>query len=164
MRFMRCAIIAAPLWAMSLEAGAADRGDHDPLRFFDGRTESVSTVKVIFRKPYRTRALGTGHIENGRLELVQRVERDGHPTKIRRWSIHQAGPGHYTGTMTEAVGPVDIQEVDGRYRFRFKMNGHLSVEQWLTPQPGWRSAANNVTIRRLGITVGSSEGTIRKIG
>jgi hypothetical protein len=163
MRMLRCAMIAIPLWAMSLEAGAADSEKHDPLRFFEGKTESVSTVKVIFRKSYRTRALGTGQIENGRLELVQRVERDGHPTKIRRWSIHQVGPGHYSGTMSEAVGPVDIQEVDGRYRFRFKMDGHLSVEQWLTPQNGWRSAANDVTVRRLGIKVGSSEGTIRKI-
>lgn len=161
---LRCAMIAVPLWAMSLEAGAVDRDDHDPLRFFEGKTESVSTVKVIFKKAYRTRALGTGHIENGRLELVQRVERDGHPTKIRRWSIHQVGPNHYSGTMNEAVGPVDIQEVDGRYRFRFKMDGHLSVEQWLTPEPGWRSAGNSLTVRRFGIKVASSDGTIRKIG
>jgi len=157
-------MIAAPLWAMSLGAGAAEREDHDPLRFFEGTTESISTVKVIFRKPYRTRAVGIGHIENGRLELVQRVEREGHPTETRRWSIRPAGRGHFTGTMTEAVGPVDIQEIDGRYRFRFTMAGHLSVEQWLTPQPGWRSAGNNLTIRRFGIKVGSSEGTIRKIG
>lgn len=165
MRILRCALIAAPLWAMSLDAGtAAGREDHDPLRFFEGTTESISTVKVIFRKPYRTRALGIGHIENGRLELVQRVERDGHPTKIRRWSIREVGPRHYAGTMSDAVGPVEIQEVDGRYRFRFKMDGHLSVEQWLTPEPGWRSAGNSLTIRRLGIKVGSSEGIIRKIG
>lgn len=161
---LRCAMIAVPLWAMSLDAGAAERDDHDPLRFFEGKTESVSTVKVIFKKAYRTRALGTGHIENGRLELVQRVERDGHPTKIRRWSIHQVGPNHYSGTMNEAVGPVDIQEVDGRYRFRFKMDGHLSVEQWLTPEPDWRSAGNSLTVRRFGIKVASSDGTIRKIG
>jgi len=41
--------------------------------------------------------------------------------------------------------------------------GHLSVEQWLTPQPGWRAAENNLTIRRLGIKVGSSDGVIRKL-
>jgi hypothetical protein len=164
MRILRCAIIAAPLWAMSIDAGtAAGRDDHDPLRFFEGKTESVSTVKVLFRKSYETRAIGTGRIENGRLELVQRVERDGHPTEIRRWSIRQVGPGHYAGTMSDAVGPVDIKQVDGRYRFRFRMDGHLSVEQWLTPQPGWRAAENNLTIRRLGIKVGSSDGVIRKL-
>lgn len=157
-------MIAAPLFAMSLEAGAADRDGHDPIRFFEGTTESISTVKVIFRKSYRTRALGTGHIENGRLELVQRVEREGQPTKIRRWSIHQVGPGRYSGTMSDAVGPVEIVEVDGRYRFRFEMKGHLSVEQWLTPEAGWRAAGNNLTVRRFGIKVGSSEGIIRKIG
>jgi hypothetical protein len=65
--------------------------------------------------------------------------------------------------MSDAVGPVDIEQVDGRYRFRFKMDGHLSVEQWLTPQPGWRAVENNLTIRRLGIKVGSSDGVIRKL-
>ena len=149
---------------MSLDAGsAAEREGHDPLRFFEGTTESISTVKVVFRKSYHTRALGTGHMENDRLELVQRVEREGHPAKIRRWSIRQVGPGHYVGAMSDAVGPVEIDEVNGRYRFRFKMDGHLSVEQWLTPQPGWRSAGNSLTVRRFGIKVGSSEGTIRKI-
>jgi hypothetical protein len=158
-------MIAVPLWAMSLDSGsAADRDRHDPLRFFEGTTESISTVKVIFKKPYRTRALGTGHIDNGRLELVQRVEREGHPTKIRRWSIRQLSPGHYSGTMSDAVGPVVIDEVDGRFRFRFKMDGHLSVEQWLTPKEDWKSAGNSLTVRRLGIKVGSSEGIIRKIG
>ena len=164
MSILRYAMVAVPLFAMSLEAGASDREGHDPLRFFEGTTESVSTVKVIFKKSYRTRSLGTGHIENGRLDLVQRVERDGEPTKIRRWSIRQVGPGHYSGTMSDAVGPIEIQEVDGRYRFRFEMKGHLSVEQWLTPQPDWRSAGNNLTVRRFGIKVGSSEGIIRKIG
>src|SRR5690348_3472973 len=71
MRILRCAIIAAPLWAMSIDAGtAAGRDEHDPLRFFEGKTESVSTVKVLFKRSYETRAIGTGRIENGRLELV----------------------------------------------------------------------------------------------
>jgi hypothetical protein len=54
--------------------------------------------------------------------------------------------------------------VDGRFRFRFKMDGHLSVEQWLTPKEDWKSAGSSLTVRRLGIKVGSSEGIIRKLG
>jgi len=32
----------------------------DPMRFFDGKTESLSTIKLIMRKPYRSKTLGTG--------------------------------------------------------------------------------------------------------
>ena len=149
---------------LALPASAASAPDHDPLRFFEGRTESISTVKVLFHKSYRTRAIGTGHIRpNGTLELVQQVERAGQPTKVRRWLIREVGDGHYSGKMSDAVGPVSIEEVDGRYRFRFRMKGNLAVEQWVTPRDDWRSASNRLTIKRFGIKVGSSEGVIRKI-
>jgi hypothetical protein len=136
----------------------------DPLRFWEGRTESESTVKVLMHKPFRSHAVGRGRIRpDGSLDLVQRVEEDGKPAKERRWQIRQVGPGRYSGTMSEAKGPVTIEEVDGRFRFRFKMAGNLSVEQILTPQPGGRSAISRLTIKKLGMTVGRSEGTVRKI-
>ena len=141
----------------------AERQD-DPLRFFEGRTESVSIIKVITKKPFRSRSLGQGEIKpDGTLNLVQRVEEDGRPPFDRRWLIRRVAPGHYSGTMTEARGPVTIDEVAGRYRFRYKMKGSLSIEQWLTPLPDGKSAKTSVTIRKLGVTVGSSEGVIRKL-
>jgi len=65
--------------------------------------------------------------------------------------------------MSEATGPVVAEEIGGRYRFRFKMKGNLSVEQWLTPLPGGKVARSKVSIRKLGMTVGHSDGTIRKL-
>ena len=151
--------------ALSIPAGAAsDQNRHDPLRFFEGRTESISIVKVMMHKPYRTRAIGVGHIRpDGTLDLVQRLEREGEETRTRRWLIKEVGQGHYEGTMSEATSQVNIEEIDGRYRFRFKMKGNLSVEQWLIPQPDWRSASNRLTVKKFGIKVGSSDGIIRKL-
>jgi hypothetical protein len=151
--------------ALSIPASAArENKTHDPLRFFEGRTESISIVKVVMHKPYRTRAIGVGHIRaDGTLDLVQKLERDGEPTRTRRWLIREVGEGRYSGTMNEATGPVNIDEVGGRYRFRFKMKGNLSVEQWLTPEPDWRSATNRLTVKKFGIKVGSSDGIIRKL-
>jgi hypothetical protein len=151
--------------ALSIPASASnDRRAHDPLRFFEGRTESISIVNVMMHKPYRTRAMGVGHIRSdGTLDLVQRLEREGEPTRTRRWLIKQVGDGRYSGTMNEATSPVNIEEVEGRYRFRFKMKGNLSVEQWLTPEPDWRSATNRLTVKKFGIKVGSSDGIIRKL-
>lgn len=151
--------------SLALASGANAEKIQDPLRFFEGATESVSTVKIMLKKPYRTRAVGKGRINpDGALDLVQRIEGEGKAPKVRRWIIRQTAPGHYAGTMNEAVGPVSIDEVGGRYRFRFRMKGNLAVEQWLTPEAGGRAARNELTVKKFGIRVGTSEGTIRKIG
>ena len=147
----------------SASAGAAEAQLSDPMRFFEGRTESLSTVKLIMKKPFRSRSLGNGEIDDGVLNLVQKVQDEGKAPFDRRWRMRQTGPGHFTGTMNEAVGPVTVEEVGNRYRFRFKMKGNLTVEQWVTPLPGGRSASSKLSIRKFGMTVGRSEGTIRKL-
>lgn len=163
---LRIAIVPAVMAAcLSLPASAGAERPNDPLSFFEGTTVSVSTVKLLMHEPYESRAVGTGKIRpDGALDFVQRVERAGHPTMIRRWAIKRTGPGRFSGTMNEALGPVTIDEVDGRYRFRFKIKGNMSAEQWLSPEPGWRSAKFSATVKKFGIKVGGSEGTIRKIG
>ena len=136
----------------------------DPLAFWEGRTETVSTIKVVMKKAMKTRSLGRGTIKpDGSLELVQRVEDEGKPPRERRWHIRKAGPRRYVGTMNEATGPVVIEEIGDRFRFRFRMKGNLSVEQWIMPHPGGKSGRNMLTIKKLGVTVARSEGTIRKL-
>ena len=156
-------LVPVALIGASASAGAAEAQLSDPMRFFEGRTESVSTVKLIMRKPFSSRSLGNGEIDEGVLNLVQKVKDDGKPAFDRRWKIRQVGPGKFAGTMSEAIGPVTADEIDGKYRFRFRIKGNVSVEQWLTPQPGGRSAKSKTIIRKLGMTVGRSEGTIRKL-
>ena len=166
---MKLAFLAAlPLAPMAFLAVSpnvvAAQQKIDALRFFEGRTESVSTIKLMMRRPYKSRSIGRGEIKaDGTLHLVQRVEDEGKPPHDRRWHIREVEPGKFVGTMSEAKGPVTVEEVGGRYRFRFKMKGNVAVEQWVTPLPGGRSASSKVTIRKLGITVGQSEGTIRKL-
>jgi hypothetical protein len=136
----------------------------DPLRFFEGRTESLSTIRVIMRKPYRSLTIGNGTIEaDGVLNLVQRVREDGKAPYDRRWRMRQVGPGRFAGTMSEATGPVSVEKVGERFRFRFKMKGNLAVEQWLMPLPDGRSARSKMSVRKLGVTVARSESVIRKL-
>ena len=154
---------------ISMIGGSASAGisvpdpSTDPMRFFEGRTESVSTVKLIMRKSFTSRSLGNGEIDGGILELVQRVQDEGKAPYNRQWRMRQVAPGRFAGTMSEAAGPVLAEEVDGQYRFRFKMKGNLTVEQWLTPLPGGQSARTKTNVRKFGMTVGRSEGTIRKL-
>jgi hypothetical protein len=144
--------------------GAGARPLSDPFSFFEGVTESVATLKVVMHKSAWTRSVGRGEVRpDGSLSLVQRVEDEGKPAYVRRWIIRQVGPGRFVGTMSQATGPVTIDEVGDRFRFRLQMPGGLSVEQWLTPLPGGRSATSSMTVRKFGIAVASSEGTVRKI-
>ena len=150
-------ILVAPL-------ASAEERQIDPLRFFEGRTETQGTVKVMFHKAYHTHSIGAGRIEpDGSLTLVQRVEDEGKPSHDRRWRVRRTAPDRYVASMTEAVGPVAIDRIGDRYRFRFTMKGNMRAEQILTPQPDGRSARNTMKVKRMGITVATTEGTIRKI-
>ena len=135
-----------------------------PLDFFEGTTVSEGTLKVALKDPVRTRSVSRGSLEqNGTLVLVQRVEDQGKAPYDRHWRIRQTGPRTYSGTMSEASGPVTVEQVGARYRFRFKMRGNLSVEQWLAPLADGRTASSNITIRKFGIVVATSQATIRKV-
>ena len=151
-------ILAAPLATASVPAQV------DPLGFFEGRTETRGTVKVMFHKPYATRSIGVGRIEqDGSLTLVQRVEDEGKAPHERRWHVRRTAPGEFVASMSEAIGPVTIERIGERYRFNFRLKGNLRAEQILTPLPGGRSARNRVSVKRMGITVATTDGTIRKI-
>ena len=114
----------------------------------------LSTVKVVFRSPYKSVTTGDGKIlDDGSLSLVQKVRDENKPTESRLWRI----------TRTEAVGPVQAEEVGGKYRFRFKLKGNLAVEQWLTPLPGGRAAQSKISVRKAGIKVATSDGIIRRV-
>lgn len=150
------AAVSPSLWATEQKSHA--------MRFFEGRTESLATVKIVMKKPFKSRSIGRGEFKpDGSLLLVQRVEDEGKPVHERRWHIREIEPGKFTGTMSEAKGPVTVEAVGGKYRFRFKMKGNVSVEQWIAPLPGGKTASTKVTIRKMGITVGQSEGTIRRL-
>ncbi|HEX5239266.1 MAG TPA: DUF3833 family protein [Sphingomicrobium sp.] len=143
---------------------SAQQPQADPMRFFVGRTETHGTIKVIFKKAYRTSSVGEGRIQSdGSLMLVQRVTDDGQPPHERRWRVRETGPGEYAATMSEATSPVVIDRSGGDYRFRFTMKGNLNVEEWLTPLPGDRSASTVTKVRRFGMTVATAQSVIRKI-
>ena len=163
----RIKAISLRIAGLALAMGLASPSSAQPIdamRFFEGRTESIGTVKVAMRKPFRSKAIGKGEIlPDGSLKLVQRVEDQGEQPRERRWHMRKVAPGRYSGTMSEAKGPVTAEEVNGRFRFHFRMDGGISVEQWLIPTPDGRSAQSKVTIRKYGVRVGGSDAVIRKL-
>ena len=73
----------------------------DPMRFFEGKTQSESTIKVIMRKPYRSRTIGDGDIDKGILNLVQRVHDEGKTPYDRRWKMRQVAPGRFKACLRD---------------------------------------------------------------
>jgi hypothetical protein len=166
MASMRIALIApAVLLATASAAAPVPAGiPTNPMSFFVGRTEGSGQVKVIFHAAYSTRNIGEGRIEpDGSLVLVQQVFDQGKPPHERSWHVRELGPGRFTGTMSEALGPVTIEQVGNGYRFRFAMDGHLDVEQMLVPLAGGRSASSNAEIRKFGFVVARTSGIERKV-
>lgn len=162
MRKLVQAAALAVTWGLLPVAGQAEsfRG---PLQFFEGRTTTHSTVKLAMRKPFASRSIGIGQIAaDGSLYLVQQVEDEGKKRFQRVWRMHQVAPGRFSGTMSEAVGPVVVEEVGNRYRFRLRMKGGVNVEQWLTPLADGISAKSETTIRKFGMVVGHSNGVIKR--
>ena len=150
--------------ALVLSVPAAAKPLVDPLSFFEGRTESSGSIKVLLQNPYLSHSVGQGHIAaDGSLSLVQQVFEQGKPPAVRRWQIRKTASGHYAGTMSDANGPVAIDQIGDRFRFRFKLKNNLSVEQWVGPLSGGALARNLMTVRKFGFTVATGDGIIRKI-
>lgn len=159
---LKAAMIFTPI-LLNLHVSATAAAP-DPFGFFEGVTETSGTLKVVMRSPVRTYCISRGELRpDGTLVLVQRVEDEGKKPYVRRWLVRQITPTHFVGTMSQAAGPVSIDEIGERFRFRFRMNGGLSIEEWLTPLPGGRSAKSSISVHKFGIAVARSEGMVRKL-
>lgn len=145
-------------------AQSQEASQFDVIQFFEGRTEGRGVLKVALRSPETIRVESRGRVQpDGTLLLVQEVSRGDRPKRKREWRMREVAPGRYTGTLSDAAGPVTAEAKGNRLHLRFRMKGGLEAEQWLTLAPNGRSAHNLLTVRKFGITVGKLDETIRKL-
>jgi hypothetical protein len=136
----------------------------DPLQFFAGITESVGTMKAMMHGVQHVQSIGHGTIsEDGILTLVQQVHDQGEPAHERIWRIKQVSPTKFVGTMSEAASPIVIEQVGAGYRFRFKLHGGLSAEQWLVPNDDGKSGISTLVVKKFGVVVAKSKGIVRRL-
>ena len=161
MRMGSILLLAALVSPVSASAAPAR---FDPIAFFTGATEGTGRMKILLG-PHRTiRVHGRGHVAaNGVLVLDQTVERENKPPQHRQWRIRPLGQGRYTGTLSDARGPVTVESVGNRLRLAYKGKAGVSIEQRLVLAPDGRSAQNRLTARRLGAVVARLDETIRKV-
>ena len=134
-----------------------------PIAFFAGDTVGEGLLKI---GPTRVRAVhvvGHGEIDaTGALTLVQRV-REGHkPERTRTWHIRPLGGDRYTGTLSDAAGPVTVTAERNALHITYVAKGGFPVEQRLFLQPGGQVALNQLVVRKLGVRIARLRETITR--
>ncbi len=108
----------------------------DPVTFFTGATHGDGKLDLVMKGTRTVTVDSIGRPEtNGTLTLTQRIAIQGDPPRTRVWKFRQVAPGRYTGTLTDASGPVETVAIGRAIRIRYPMKGGLQVEQWLTACP-----------------------------
>ena len=136
----------------------------DMTAFFTGHTHADNVMKIVLNRPARlvVDSVG-GKGDRGDFVLVDTVREEGKPVRERKWIMRPVGPNRFTGTLTDATGPVDVM-VNGRQAvIRYTMKGGLNVIQQMELQADGRTLSNHVVVRKFGLKFASVDGTVRKL-
>jgi hypothetical protein len=161
----RLPLALLPLLAACVPAGHLDELARpapvfDPVAFFTGHTRGVGTLKIVFSGPKQTLVEGHGHREGDTLVLDQRVKKGDEAATTRQWRLRPAGNGRWTGTLTDASGPVTAEVSGNRLHIDFAMKGGTHAEQWLYLNARGDVATNRMVVTKFGIPVASLDETI----
>ena len=169
--------LSAPLWlAVALTAcvstpdlnttpvAAAAEPHFNPFVFFNGRLVGDGRLNKALSATVPTRVESRGTVSGGVLHLVQQVRMANEKPRTREWIIREVGPDRYTGTLTDAEGPVNGEVVGNQLHLSFVMKkGGLPTDQWLNLSPDGRRAYNVLKVRKFGLNVAALTEDIRKI-
>lgn len=170
MRSLPMVLCLVGLIALAGCAAAPRLPDADPgrpfdvVRFFQGRTAGTGQLKVPLRSPIPVGVESVGRLQkDGELVLTQRIREGQKEQRTREWRIREVAPGRYSGTLSDAVGPVAGALLGNRLRLGYRMKGGLGVEQWLALARDGQSVHNLLVVRKFGLTVARLDETIRKL-
>ena len=162
---MRSAAAAALLLtgcATTIQLPAAPNAAFDPILFFTGRSHGDGTVDTVTNPPVPLTVDSIGRRQGATLVLDQIIRQGAKPPRVRRWTMRRLAPGRYTGTLTDAVGPVSVDVAGPRATIRYTMRGGMRVEQQLALQADGRTLLNHLQVRRFGFRLATVTETIRK--
>jgi len=147
----------------AVPSSAADKPALDLVEFFSGKTHGEGTMKKALHRAHRITIDTVGRRGgDGELILIDTIKEEGEPTKVRRWVMRPAGANAFTGTISDAVGPVRVDVSGTTATIRYKMKGGIGVHQVLTMRDR-RTLSSRVTGKKLGVRVATIEATIRKV-
>lgn len=134
----------------------------DPFKFFLGRSHGDAQLKVILKDYQSVNVDSVGRIEGDILVIDQHIAVRGE-VRDRQWRLKRDGPGRYSGTLTDATGPVTAEVEGDRLHIRYTSKDG-QVEQYLSLAPDSKFADNRMTVKKHGIVVATLEETITRRG
>jgi hypothetical protein len=160
---LRAALLLFALAGPTL-AGSEPDSRLDMLAFFTGHTHADNVIKVALRGPHKlvVDSIG-GRNKEGEFILIDNVQEEGKPARKRVWAMHPDGENHFTGTLSDAIGPVDVAVHGDGASIRYTMkDGGLKIEQELKLQRDG-TLSNHVIAKKFGLKFAQVDGTIRKL-
>jgi len=159
-------LAAAALLALAATASAVpEKPKLDITAFFSGKTHADNVMKVALQgsKKLIVDSIG-GRNKEGEFVLIDTVREEGKPERKRTWVMHLVGPDHYSGVLSDAIGPVDIVVSGPSATIRYTMKDrNLKIVQQLQLQADGKSLANHVIARKFGLIFAKVDGTVRKL-
>ncbi len=159
---MKLASAAAILLAASTSA-APDTPRLDLNAFFTGKTHAENDLKIVFHRTTKLIVDSVGHREGKQFILIDTVHEGDKPVRTRKWVTHEVAPGHITGTLSDATGPVDIVVNGDTAVIRYVMQGGLNIVEQMQLQRDKRTLSNHVEARKFGLKFATVQGSIRKL-
>jgi hypothetical protein len=155
---------AAALLSLLGSAAVASPPKLDLTAFFTGRSHADNVMKVAFHDPTKlvVDSIG-GRGDRGDFVLIDTVHEGDKPVRTRKWIMRPAGPNHFTGSLTDATGPVDVVVNGDSATIRYQMKGGLNIVQQMQLQGDGRTLSNHVDARKFGLKFARVDGTIRKL-
>jgi hypothetical protein len=160
---MRLFVILA-VAALGATTTSASPDKLDVTGFFAGKTHADNVIKIAFHRPHKliVDSLG-GHNKEGDFVLIDTIQEEGKPVRKRTWVMRPVGTNHFSGSLSDATGPVDVVVSGDSATIRYTMKeGGMKVVQQLKMQRDG-TLSNTATARKLGIKFATVDGTIRKL-
>ena len=142
---------------------ANDRATLDLADFFVGRSRGEGELRVLLQSPQQIRVDSVGkRNRNGTFVIDQRI-RKGAKVSDRRWTMRRVGSNVFTGTLSDATGPVEVRSNGSRATIRYRDKDGVSIEQHLALQGDGKTILNRLQARKFGVRVAELNETIRKL-
>src|SRR5947207_3743390 len=158
-------LAAAALLLAAAPSAAPDPPRLDMTTFFAGKSHADNIIKIAFHSPHKliVDSVG-GRNKEGEFVLIDTVREEGKPVRTRTWVMRQVGPGHFSGVLSDAVGPVDAVVHGDTATIRYVMkDGHLKILEQIQVQDDGKTLSNHVTAKKFGLKFARVDGTIRKL-
>lgn len=143
--------------ALPPSAFAGDGPEMRPEAFFAGTTTSSGVLENRFGPPTRRfHVEGSGaSLPDGSFRLDQRVTFLGDAPEMRTWVLRQLDAHRYTGSLTDASGPVQGEAYGNLFHLRYPMTTPFGgkMEQWLYLQSDGQTVMNEATVSVFGLVV-----------